>query len=98
MLVEMNTNQMIDKLTEVQINTGRDFAVLFAVASAPHVMVSSGFIGLVCDINRIAKPAVLTQPKVKPEVVSMDEEPTDAPKIEVVASNDNPEETPEGNE
>ena len=104
MLVEMNTNQMLDKLTEIQINTGRDFPVLFAEASAPHVMVSSGFIGLVCDINRIPKPAVLTQPKVKPEVVSMEEEPSEAPKIEVVASNDHPEaeekteEKPENNE
>ena len=86
MLVEMNTNQMIDKLTEIQINTGRDFPVLFAEASAPHVMVSSAFISMVCDINRLQKPAVLTQPKEKPEVVSMDENAQ--PQIEVVAQND----------
>ncbi len=86
MLVEMNTNQMIDKLTEIQVNTGRDFPVLFAEASAPHVMVSSAFISMVCDINRIQKPAVLTQPKAKPEVVSMDEEAQ--PKVETVAENE----------
>ncbi len=101
MLVEMNTNQMIDKLTEIQVNSGRDFPVLFAEASAPHVIVSSAFISMVCDINRIAKPAVLTQPKAKPEVVTMDEGVSEeAPKIEVVASNDEPAapESPEGNE
>lgn len=54
-------------------------------------MISSAFISMVCDINRIAKPAVLTQPKVKPEVVSMDETAeASEPKIEVVASNDAP--------
>ena len=91
MLVEMNTNQMIDKLTEIQVNSGRDFPILFAEAAAPHVMISSAFISMVCDINRIAKPAVLTQPKVKPEVVSMDETAeASEPKIEVVASNDAP--------
>jgi hypothetical protein len=92
MLVEMNTSQMIDKLTEIQVNSGRDFPVLFAEASAPHVIVSSAFIGMVCDINRIAKPAVLTQPKAKPEVVTMDDAASEeeAPKIEVVAANDEP--------
>ena len=41
---------------------------------------------MVCDINRLQKPAVLTQPKEKPEVVSMDENAQ--PQIEVVAQND----------
>ena len=90
MLVEMNTNQMIDKLTEIQVNSGRDFPILFAEAAAPHVMASSAFISMVCDINRIAKPAAPTQPKVNPEVVTMDDHAESEPKIEVVASNDAP--------
>ena len=56
---------------------------------------------MVCDINRIAKPAVLTQPAVKPEVVSMadDAEEEEAPKIELVPTEEAPaEEAPAAEE
>ncbi len=71
-IVEMNAQQLVDKLAETRNKLDREFALIFTEPRGAHVQVVTLFIILCCEILKLQKPKLNVKPKVAPEIVTMD--------------------------
>lgn len=86
-IVELNAQQLVDKIAELRNRLDAEFVVLYAEPRGAHPQVATMFIGMCCAILKVQKPKINVKPRVAPEVVTMDgaeepEETAEAPASE----------------
>ena len=92
-VVEMNAQQLVDKLAETRNRLDGEFAIIFTEPRGAHVQIATLFIMLCCEIMKLQKPKINVKPKVAPEIVTMDGAEDDAPAAEAPAEEAPAEET-----
>ncbi|MBR6791120.1 MAG: hypothetical protein IKM31_09670 [Oscillospiraceae bacterium] len=85
-IVEMNGQQMVDKLAEMRNRLDAEYVVLYAEPRGAHPQPATIFIAMCCDILKAQRPKINIRPQVTPEVITMDgAEEAEAPVEEVTA-------------
>ncbi len=82
-VVEMNGQQLVDKLAETRNRLDQEFAIIFTEPNGAHIQISTLFIMLCCEVLKLQRPKINTKPPVAPEIVTMDgadgDQPVSAP-------------------
>lgn len=93
-IVELNAQQMVDKLAEMRNRLDAEFIVLYSEPRGTHPMAVTMFIAMCCDIMKLQAPKINVRPQVTPEVVTMDgAEEAEAP-VEEAPVEETPAEAP----
>lgn len=71
-VVEMNAQQLVDKLAETRNRLESEFAIIFTEPNGAHIQIATIFIALCCEILKLQKPKINVKPRVAPEIVTMD--------------------------
>lgn len=78
-VVEMNGQQLVDKLAETRNRLDQEFAIIFTEPNGAHIQISTLFIMLCCEILKLQRPKINSKPPVAPEIVTMDGADDDRP-------------------